>query len=111
MLPSWKWLAAFQQEPSCYRFGAMSEYEAIIRYDGPALVDHKMDVDDIAPALMALADLCKRANSLANDDRASIRLFIDMDVEQHCAQFKIQIVQTVFAAVKSLLELEPAGRS
>jgi hypothetical protein len=82
----------------------MSEYEAIIRYDGPALVDHKMDIEDIAPALMALADLCKRANAMANDDRASVRLFIDMDVEQHCAQFKLQIVQTVFETMKSLLD-------
>lgn len=82
----------------------MSEYEAIIRYDGPALADHKMDIEDIAPALMALADLCKRANALANDDRASVRVFIDMDVEQHCAQFKIQVVQTAFEAVKALLD-------
>lgn len=81
----------------------MSEYEAIIRYDGPALVDHKMDIEDIAPALMALADLCKRANAMANDNRAAVRLYIDMDVEQHCAQFKLQIVQTVFETVKSLL--------
>jgi hypothetical protein len=59
----------------------MSEYEAVIRYDDPALVDHKMDIDDVAPALMALADLCKRANAMANDNRASVRLFIDMHVE------------------------------
>ena len=94
----------FHNDSVSYRFDPMSEYEATIRYDGPALIDHKMDVDDIAPALMALADLCKRANALANDNRASVRLFIDMDVEQHCAQFKLQVVQTVFETVKSLLD-------
>ena len=81
----------------------MSEHEAIVRYDGPALAGHKMDIEDVAPALMALADLCKRVNTIANGERASVQLFIDMDVEQHCAQFKLQIVQTLYDAATSLL--------
>ena len=28
-----------------------------IRYDGPALVSHEMDVQDLAPALLAMAEI------------------------------------------------------
>jgi hypothetical protein len=31
-------------------------------YDGPALVEHRMDVRDLAPALVAIADLFSAAN-------------------------------------------------
>lgn len=82
----------------------MSSHEAIIRYDGPALAGHKMDVEDISPALLALADLCKLVNEGANDKRASVRLYIDLDVEQHCAQFKLQVVQTFLEHAKSFLD-------
>lgn len=84
----------------------MSKHETIIRYDGPALAGHKMDVEDIAPALMALSELCKRANAIANGDRASVQLLIDMDVEQHCVQIKLQIVQTLLDAAKSLFGVD-----
>ena len=96
-----------------YKF-FMSEHESIIRYDGPALAGHKMDVEDISPALLALADLCKLVNKIANDDRASVRLYIDLDVEQHCAQFKLQVVQTFLEHAKTFLGDEhvvTAGRN
>lgn len=50
----------------------MSE-KSVIRYDGPALADHSMDVADLAPALMALSDLLKIANTYMNGDRAGVK--------------------------------------
>lgn len=39
-----------------------------IRYDGPALSEHDMDVQDLAPALLALADIIQIANRKFNGD-------------------------------------------
>jgi len=90
---------------SLLRYGfLMSGGQAIIRYDGPILADHKMDVEDIAPAMLALAELCKRANAIANGDRASVKLLIDLDTEQHCAQFGVQIIQTFLDQAKSFFD-------
>ncbi len=82
----------------------MSEQDILVRYDGPAFTEHRMDVEDLAPALLALAELCKDVNRKHNGDRAAVNLLIDVDVEQQCFQFKFQIVQKIFDAAKSLIE-------
>lgn len=82
----------------------MSKWETIVRYDGPILADHKMDVNDIAPAMLSLAELCRRANTIANGDRASVKLLINLNVEQHCAAFGFEVVQTLLDHAKALLE-------
>lgn len=45
-----------------------------INYDGEALVSHSMDVKDLAPALLAFGQLFDEANSVLNQNKASVRL-------------------------------------
>ncbi len=61
-----------------------------------------MAVEDFAPAVLALSELVKRANTLLNGDRAAVRALIDVNVEQHCLQFDFQIVQSVWDQAKAL---------
>jgi hypothetical protein len=46
-------------------------------FDGPALAGHRMDVRDLAPALIAIADLLTAANKEINGEGASIRVSVD----------------------------------
>jgi hypothetical protein len=46
-------------------------------YDGPALTEHRMDVRDLAPALVALADLLTAANKEINGDAAEVRVQVN----------------------------------
>jgi hypothetical protein len=46
-------------------------------FDGPALAEHRMDVRDLAPALIAIADLLTAANREINGEAASIRVSVD----------------------------------
>lgn len=39
-----------------------------LRFDGPALQDHEIDVADLAPALIALGQMVKAANRVVNGD-------------------------------------------
>lgn len=71
-----------------------SHVQTTIRYDGPALADHEMDVQDLAPALLALAAIAKIANQKFNGDRASIRVLVNADVEQKCFQLDLSLVQS-----------------
>lgn len=68
--------------------------QTTIRYDGPGLADHEMDVQDLAPALLALADIAKIANQKLNGDRASIRILVNADTEQKCFQLDLSLVQS-----------------
>ena len=71
-----------------------------IRYDGPALADHFMDVQDLAPALLALADIIQIANRKFNGDAADIRVLVNADVEQRCFQIDLSLVQSVLDQAK-----------
>ena len=75
-----------------------------IRYDGPALAGHEMDVQDLAPALLALAEIAQIANRKFNGDRASLKVLVNADVEQQCFMLDLSMIQ-------SLIELRNYGDS
>lgn len=74
-----------------------------IRYDGPALADHDMDVQDLAPALLALADVIQIANKKFNGAHANIQVLVNADVEQRCFMIDIHLVQSFLDQAKTLL--------
>lgn len=74
-----------------------------IRYDGPALRGHEMDVQDLAPALLALAEIAQIANRKFNGDRASMRVLVNADVEQHCFQLDLSLVQSLLDQAQTFL--------
>lgn len=80
-----------------------SHVRTTIRYDGPALIDHEMDVQDLAPALLALADIVQIANRKFNGEQADIRVLVDADVEQRCFQIDLSLVQSVLEKARGLL--------
>jgi hypothetical protein len=52
----------------------MSAARFQLSYDGPALRSGAMDVNELAPALLATADLFREANKQLNGDRAEVAL-------------------------------------
>lgn len=81
----------------------MSNHEKFhVVYDGPALAEHRMDVRDLAPALIAIADLFTAANREVNGDKA------DVNVEVHASfkagSFGIDLVaaQQVLAQIRDM---------
>ncbi len=47
-----------------------------IKYDGPALQSHQMDVRDLAPALLALSNLLEESNKIIYPDSNEVRVQI-----------------------------------
>lgn len=47
-----------------------------VKYDGPALASHQMDVRELAPALMALSALLEEANRTLYPDDAEVRVSV-----------------------------------
>jgi hypothetical protein len=76
-----------------------------IKYDGEALAEHSIDVNDLAPALLSLADLIQEANAIANKDKSTISIRVKA-TETGCFQISIQAVKAVYDTTANLL----AGR-
>jgi hypothetical protein len=82
---------------------AAQHVRTTIRYDGPALVQHDMDVRDLAPALLALADIVQFANKKFNGPAADMRVLVNADAEQQCFMLDLSLVQSLLEQAKGLL--------
>lgn len=60
-----------------------------IKYDGPALASHEMDVRELAPALLALSSLLEDSNRALNGDRPEIRVNVKGNFQS--GSFKIDL--------------------
>ena len=49
-----------------------------IKYDGPALASHQMDVRELAPALIALSSLLEEANRALYPESAEVRVNVNV---------------------------------
>jgi hypothetical protein len=71
----------------------MSNHERFhVVYDGPALTEHRMDVRDLAPALVAFADLFTATNKEINGDAAEVRVQVNASFK--AGSFGIDLVAT-----------------
>ena len=83
---------------------AMSRHlRTTIRYDGPDLAHGEMDIQDLAPALLALAEIAKIANQKFNGDRASIKVLVNADIEHRCFQLDLSLVQSWIDQARALI--------
>jgi hypothetical protein len=81
----------------------MSNHERFhVVYDGPALKEHRMDVRDLAPALVAFADLFTAANKEINGDAAEVRVQVNASFK--AGSFGIDLVasQHLLAQIKDI---------
>src|SRR5439155_22077139 len=92
------------RQPWCvlYSFLMPDEERFLLKYEGPALVDHTIDVTDLAPALLGLSELIDEANHVINSDRTSISLR-SKATEPGCFQVEIHAAQTLTNAAVDFL--------
>lgn len=85
-----------------------------VKYDGPALASHEMDVKDLAPALLAIGELLEEANQVVNDGRVAITVNIratepgSVDVVLSAAQNLVMQASSLFNSdgVNSILNIK-----
>lgn len=81
----------------------MKRIKTNIKFDGPALTGRSMDVADLAPSLIALSDVFKRANHLFNGEKSAIKVLVNADLEQNCFELTLKLAQTIWDQVGVLL--------
>lgn len=79
-----------------------SEINFRVTYDGPALQAHDMDVRELAPALLALADLLKAANEDMFGDKADVRVSVRAGFKEGSFGIEMVFFQDLFTQLTEL---------
>lgn len=74
-----------------------------IKYDGPALTSHQMDVRELAPALIALSDLLEEANKAAFADAPPVRVNVQGNFKGGSFGVDLIAVQSIKDQIVSIL--------
>ena len=78
-----------------------------VAYDGPDKAsDHTIDVDMLAPALLAFGRLVREANKEINGTAATVRVMVVSDFEHKCFNVNFDVVLTIYEQVKQLLGIQ-----
>lgn len=87
----------------------MSKANFNVLYDGPALVSHEMNVNDLAPALLALGEVIEAANDTLNGSkRAKVALNVKASFKTGCFGIELDLVQTLTQQIGALFSAAQA---
>lgn len=87
----------------------MDNAEFQLIYDGPALQTNEMDVRDLAPALVALADVIEEANLTAYGQSSSIQVNVKGSFKTGCFKVDLTLVQSFAQQVNNLFSSKEAS--
>lgn len=83
----------------------MSSSETLqLRFDGPELQAHEMDVTLLAPSLMAFGELCTQANRVLNGEQAKVKVLLKADVKANCVTIELAVNQTLWESARALVQ-------
>ncbi|HIC7209733.1 TPA: hypothetical protein ACW2VG_002368 [Burkholderia stabilis] len=89
--------------PPVGKTGSASNHQPFnVVYDGPALAEHRMDVRDLAPALIAIADLFSSANKALNGEHTEVRIEVSGSFKAGSFHSELIFVQSLASQIRDL---------
>lgn len=77
-------------------------------HDGPALVQHQMDVRALAAALLAMGDLVERANELLNGSQATVSVNVHASFKSGSFGIDLKLAQSLWQRALDFANSNPA---
>lgn len=81
----------------------MSTVDFQLAYDGEDVRGHSMDVQELAPALLALGNLIRDANTQLNGENSKVRVLVQSDFEHKCFNVHFEVVQSILSQLSDML--------
>ena len=80
-----------------------------IAYDGPAMAEHSMDVQQLGPALLSVGDLCREANAVIyGPDSPDVNVRVRANFEDGCFDITFDLMKAI-TEVASLVKTPEVG--
>lgn len=87
-----------------FHIGVVSKEKIQIRYDGPELNEHTIDVSVLGPSLTALGELISHTNQLVNGDEIRVKVKLHADIKANCVTLALDIHwESIYEQAKNLL--------
>jgi hypothetical protein len=83
--------------------GEVSRCVFHVAYHGEDVDYHSMDVDVLAPALIAYGKLIRESNFQINGDKTKVKVLVASDFEHKCFQITFELIQTIIHHIRDLL--------
>jgi hypothetical protein len=88
---------------------AMSRHEFTIAYTGSGREDdHSIDVQALAPALLAFGRLLREANATINGKKSTAKVLVVSDFEHKCFSINFELIVSFYERIKALLSTDTA---
>lgn len=81
----------------------MSTASLTLAYDGEALREGRMDVRELAPALLAVGDLFRAARAVATTEEGDVHVYIKAGTPKGSFPFTLEVVQPIALQVSNWL--------
>lgn len=82
----------------------VSRYSFSVSYDGQEAAGHSIDVETLAPALLAFGKLIREANHQVNGKKASSKVAVVSDFEAKCFHINFDVVLSLYDHIKSFFD-------
>src|SRR6202049_1679699 len=76
-----------------------------VAYDGDSDM-HAMEVQELAPALLAFGRLVREANAELNGKRTTVKVLVESDFEHKCFNINFEVVQSILDMIADFLTSE-----
>jgi hypothetical protein len=85
--------------------GTVSRHAFQVAYDGVSDT-HSMDVQELAPALIAFGRLIRETNAQLNAKKATVRVLVRSDFEHRCFNISFEVIQNIIHQIAEFFQTE-----